>query len=150
MLDRVHHFQPIPIQYRYASRADVAQLTDRSKAADAAAATNNSGGAADPLGGCLWSVVDISCFSIVQIGFTFLVPADLGSPRERAVKRVCVYVYSKFSRVCNLEMYQIFWSISISSGCCIGVAGAWLGGRSRPPDQNFQSPVWGSSSTSGG
>jgi len=34
----------------------------------------------------------VSCFSKIQIGFTFLVPAHLGSPRERAVKRVCVCV----------------------------------------------------------
>jgi len=32
----------------------------------------------------------ISCFSKIQIGFTFLVPADPGSPGKRAVKRVCV------------------------------------------------------------
>jgi len=32
----------------------------------------------------------VSCFSKIQIGFTFLVPADLGSPRKRAIKRVCV------------------------------------------------------------
>ena len=31
-----------------------------------------------------------SCFSKIQIGFTFLIPADLGSPGKRAVKRVCV------------------------------------------------------------
>ena len=35
----------------------------------------------------------VSCFSKIQIGFTFLVPAHLGSPRKRAVKRVCVCVY---------------------------------------------------------
>ena len=35
----------------------------------------------------------VSCFSKIQIGFTFLVPAYLGSPRKRAVKRVCVYIY---------------------------------------------------------
>ena len=34
----------------------------------------------------------VSCFSKIQIGFSFLVPAYLGSPRQRAVKRVCVYV----------------------------------------------------------
>ena len=33
-----------------------------------------------------------SCFSKIQIGFTFLVPAHLGSPGQRAVKRVCVCV----------------------------------------------------------
>jgi len=31
----------------------------------------------------------VSCFSTIQIGFTFLVPAHLGSPGQRAVKRVC-------------------------------------------------------------
>ena len=34
----------------------------------------------------------VSCFSKIQIGFTFLVPAHLGSPGQRAVKRVCVCV----------------------------------------------------------
>ena len=34
----------------------------------------------------------VSCFSKIQIGFTFLVPADPGSPRQRAIKRACVYV----------------------------------------------------------
>ena len=32
----------------------------------------------------------VSCFSKIQIGFTFLVLAHLGSPGQRAVKRVCV------------------------------------------------------------
>ena len=32
----------------------------------------------------------VSCFSKIQIGFTFLVPAHLGSPGKRAVKQVCV------------------------------------------------------------
>ena len=34
----------------------------------------------------------VSCFTKIQIGFTFLVPAHLGSPGKRAVKRVCVCV----------------------------------------------------------
>jgi len=34
----------------------------------------------------------ISCFSKIQIGFTFLVPADPGRPGKRAVKWVCVCV----------------------------------------------------------
>jgi len=45
----------------------------------------------------------VSCFSEIQIGFTFLVPAHLGSSGKRAVKRmracvcvcVCVYVCSR-------------------------------------------------------
>ena len=32
----------------------------------------------------------VSCFSKIQIGFTFLVAAHLGSPGKRAIKRVCV------------------------------------------------------------
>jgi len=32
----------------------------------------------------------VSCFSTIQIGFTFLVMAYPGSPGQRAVKRVCV------------------------------------------------------------
>ena len=35
----------------------------------------------------------VSCFSKIQIGFTFLVPAHLGSPGKRAVKCVCVCLY---------------------------------------------------------
>jgi len=34
----------------------------------------------------------VSCFSKIQIGFTFLVPAHPGSRGHRAVKRVCVCV----------------------------------------------------------
>ena len=35
----------------------------------------------------------VSCFSKIQIGFTFLVPANPGIPGKRAVKRVCARVY---------------------------------------------------------
>ena len=34
----------------------------------------------------------VCCFSKIQIGFTFLVPAHPGSPGKGAVKRVCVCV----------------------------------------------------------
>jgi len=34
----------------------------------------------------------VSCFSKIQIGFTFLVLAHLGSPGQMAVKWVCVCV----------------------------------------------------------
>jgi len=51
-----------------------------------------------------------SCFSKIQIGFTFLVPALPGSTRQRAVKRVRVvkgilFVQNKFGlavRVCRV------------------------------------------------
>ena len=35
----------------------------------------------------------VSCFSKIQIGFTFLVSAHLGSPGKRAVKRVMLLTY---------------------------------------------------------
>ena len=37
-------------------------------------------------------LLTVSCFIKIQIGFTFLVPAHPGSPRKRAVERVCVCV----------------------------------------------------------
>jgi len=40
----------------------------------------------------------VSCFSKIQIGFTFLVPAHLGSPGKRAVKQ-CVCVI----RMCKVQ-----------------------------------------------
>jgi len=33
----------------------------------------------------------VSCFSEIQIGFIFLVPAHPGSPGKRAIKRVCEF-----------------------------------------------------------
>ena len=38
----------------------------------------------------------VSCFSKIQIGVTFLVPAHPGSPGQRAVKQVCVCVCVQF------------------------------------------------------
>ena len=34
----------------------------------------------------------VSCSNKIQISFTFLVPAHLGSPGQRVVKRVCVFL----------------------------------------------------------
>jgi len=41
----------------------------------------------------------VSCFSKIQIGFTFLVPAHLGSPGQRDIKRVCVYCIRSCSHI---------------------------------------------------
>jgi len=41
----------------------------------------------------------VSCFSKIQIGFTLLVPAHLGSPGKRADKWVCVCVYVSSSTI---------------------------------------------------
>ena len=40
----------------------------------------------------------VSCFSKIQIGFTFLVPAHPGSPEKRAVKWVCVAAKTSWHR----------------------------------------------------
>ena len=39
----------------------------------------------------------VSCFSKIQIDFTFLVPAHPGSPGKRAFKRVCVCCLTHYS-----------------------------------------------------
>ena len=41
----------------------------------------------------------VSCFSKIQIDFTFLVPGHPGSPGQRAVKRVCACACARV-RVC--------------------------------------------------
>jgi len=42
----------------------------------------------------------VSCFSKIQFGFAFLVPAHPGSPGKRAVKRMCVCVRVCAGRIC--------------------------------------------------
>ena len=44
----------------------------------------------------------VSCFSKIQIGFTFLVPAHLGDLGQRAVKRVCVCVCVCVCGLCTI------------------------------------------------
>ena len=50
----------------------------------------------------------VSCFSKIQIGFTFLVPAYPGSPGQRAVKCVCVCVFH------NLQGYYYYTRLTAS------------------------------------
>ena len=72
----------------------------------------------------------VSCFSKIQIGFTFLVPTHPGSPGQRAVKRVCVCVLC-----CSLAI-----SIIVSCGVfvwtlCTGAGGTfWI-------LENFSEPL---------
>ena len=55
----------------------------------------------------------VSCFSKIQIGFTFLVPAHPGSPWQRAVKWVCMCVLQMaLSQVC-LSGSQLKWYTSL-------------------------------------
>ena len=56
----------------------------------------------------------VSCFSKIQIGSTFLVPAHLGSPGKRAVKWMCVCVCSPKGLAGNIrKMQQFALSVSI-------------------------------------
>ena len=53
----------------------------------------------------------VSCFSKIQIGFTFLVLAHRGSPGQSAVKQMCVCVY-----VCAYTIEKMF-KISLQHHC---------------------------------
>ena len=53
----------------------------------------------------------VSCFSKIQIGFAFLVPAYPGSPGQRAVKRVYVCMY-----VCVCIYLSIYPFFLVSGG----------------------------------
>ena len=52
----------------------------------------------------------VSCFSKIQIDFTFLVPAHLGIPGQGAVKRVCVCV-----------LLMLMTQINLTSGPYLGL-----------------------------
>jgi len=58
----------------------------------------------------------VSCFSTIQIGFSFLVPARPGSPGQRAVKRACVCVCVCVCVYCDLivEWSGVWWWIQLS------------------------------------
>jgi len=90
----------------------------------------------------------VSCFTKIQIDFTFLVPAYLGSPGKRAVKRVCVCVYHFYADI-NMPRHQLNdesqaagtwlqWSTVIADSslqssnrrACIQIAATTLSGNS--------------------
>ena len=56
----------------------------------------------------------VSCFSKIQIGFTFLVPAHPGSPGQRAVKRMCVYVC-----MCRLQAVEASPLVHLKRADCV-------------------------------
>ena len=55
----------------------------------------------------------ISCSSKIQIGFTFLVPAHLGSPGKRAIKQVCV-CEGNFYRLSYDRMLMVYVVVCLS------------------------------------
>jgi len=80
----------------------------------------------------------VSCFSKIQIGFTFLVPAHPGNPGQRAVKRVCVVcvIHSDYSRtvglryiVQELAIYALYTLFFLIAGIIAAVVASreWYG-----------------------
>jgi len=75
----------------------------------------------------------VSCFSKIQIGFAFLVPARLGCPGKMAVKWVCVYsitrqayliflqknLFANFKKTLK-QWKNIIFKISQPPSCLIG------------------------------
>ena len=59
----------------------------------------------------------VSCFSKIQISFTFLVPSHMGGPGKRAVKRMCVCVY---------VLLSLHATLVHSCVDCNGCAQAWF------------------------
>ena len=52
----------------------------------------------------------VSCFSKIQTGFAFLIPAHPGSPGKGAVKRVCVcgvILYANYNIHCPVVYYRL-------------------------------------------
>jgi len=67
----------------------------------------------------------VSCFSKIQIGFTFLVPADPGSSGQMAIKWVCVCVC-----FCHLSDKQ-FVNVSINAENDNRLHSLWTHGLTR-------------------
>ena len=57
----------------------------------------------------------VSCFSKIQIGFTFLVPAHLRSPGKRAVKRVCVLLQTIYFLIIAAKSEKFHFRFSTHS-----------------------------------
>ena len=73
----------------------------------------------------------LSCYSKIQIGFTFLVPAHLGSPGKSGVKRVCVcYIYCLLVYIVCFPNYPFFFTFSLFISCLqfFDTVG-WVAGR---------------------
>ena len=66
----------------------------------------------------------VSCFSKIQIGFTFLVPTHPGSPGKRVVKRVCVCVC-----VCVTGSVWACLQLFICAGISVRIAKKELGSQ---------------------
>jgi len=62
----------------------------------------------------------VSCFSKIQIGFTFLVPAHPGSPRQRAIKRAYNdAVLGQQMIYGSISALHVKWTIDDSEHCIL-------------------------------
>jgi len=85
----------------------------------------------------------VSCFSKIQIGFTFLVPAHPGSPRKRAIKWVCVCVCT----AANTNLAENFLCILVMQNyvhhCIIQISSSslrpFVHTNTHPPKRNCSS-----------
>ena len=75
----------------------------------------------------------VSCFSKIQIGFTFLVPAHLGSPGQRAVKRVwvcscstCKRLYRDVLLTVSTSLTSESESVPLSSSESLFISSDWI------------------------
>ena len=51
----------------------------------------------------------VSCFNKIQVGFTFLVPADPRSPGKRAIKRVYIVLLDLLTL-----WFELCWSTAVA------------------------------------
>ena len=66
----------------------------------------------------------VSCFSKIQTGFTFLVPAHPGSPGQRAVEWVCVCMYQH----CKIWSVSDLCTLITPVHLCCGMLRAYRSG----------------------
>jgi len=68
----------------------------------------------------------VSCFSKIHVGFFFLVLAHLGSPGQRAIKRVCVCVCVCVCQFVNIYVFVLSGCVDnffLSAACGLAAAG---------------------------
>ena len=84
----------------------------------------------------------VCCFSKIQIGFTFLVPAHPGGPRQRAVKWVSLCVCTA-----GLLLFLLLWHCWLGNSSGIrslgsGFTPAWWNSRIEGPFNSYRARVF--------
>jgi len=71
----------------------------------------------------------VSCFSRIQVSFTFLVPAHPGSPGKRAIKWVCVCIFHTIYASYAFSALTLLVGLQEGHSACKNLSGgvlAWL------------------------